>query len=216
MKVAILGTGAVGQSLAKGFADLGHQVIIGTRDAAADKAKAAVTAVGRNVTGATFADAAKQADIAVLATVWTGAENALKLAGADNLAGKLVIDVTNPLDLSAGTPRLAVGHSDSAGEQVQRWLPKSKVVKAFNIITAAHMVKPKIAGGPPTMFIAGNDAEAKQKVAEYLTAFGWEDIVDIGGIEGARLLEPLAMLWITYGFRTNTWTHAFRLLRAQA
>jgi hypothetical protein len=151
------------------------------------------------------------ADFALLAAAWSGTESALQLAGPANLAGKLVIDVTNPLDFSGGVPKLAVGHTTSAGELVQRWLPGAKVVKAFYIVTAAPMVRPQLPGGPPTMFIAGNDVGAKAQVLEILNRFGWESI-DIGGIEGARLLEPLAMLWITYGFQNNHWTHAFKLL----
>lgn len=211
MNVAILGTGIVGQTLAKGFIGLGHQVIVGTRDPAGDSARKALAAIGPNARAATFADAAKAADIAVLATVWDGTESAVRLAGADNLAGKLLIDATNPLDFSTGTPTLAVGHSTSAAEMIQTWLPQTKVVKAFNSVTATHMVQPKIAGGPPTMFIAGNDADAKKQVLDILAKFGW-DSIDIGALDGARLLEPLAMLWIRYAFQNQHWTHAFKLL----
>jgi predicted dinucleotide-binding enzyme len=109
-------------------------------------------------------------------------------------------------------PRLAVGHTDSAGEQVQRWLPDSHVVKAFNTVGNRHMVKPEFPDGPPDMFICGNDARAKQTVTDLLKAFGWP-VIDIGGIEGARYLEPLAMIWILYLLRTKTGDHAFKLLR---
>ena len=105
-----------------------------------------------------------------------------------------------------------LGHTDSGGEQVQRWLPGVNVVKAFNIVGHAHMVEPAFPGGPPDMFIAGNDADAKNTVTEILTAFGWSTI-DAGGIEGARLLEPLCILWVGYGLATGTWNHAFKLLR---
>jgi 8-hydroxy-5-deazaflavin:NADPH oxidoreductase len=105
-----------------------------------------------------------------------------------------------------------VGHSDSRGEQVQRWLPNARVVKAFNIVGHAHMVQPKFPGGPPDMFFCGNDAETKRTVAELLTAFGW-NAIDIGGIEGSRLLEPLCLLWVEYGVRSKSWDHAFKLLR---
>ncbi|MGI0036654.1 MAG: NADPH-dependent F420 reductase, partial [Nitrososphaera sp.] len=116
-------------------------------------------------------------------------------------------------DFSKGMPpRLAVGQTDSAGETVQRLLPQAKVVKAFNIVGNAHMVHPDFPGGPPTMFICGNDNEAKRTVEMILDSFGWE-IVDIGGIEGSRYLEALAMLWIAYYFRTNNADHAFKLLR---
>ena len=161
----------------------------------------------------TFADAAKFGDVVVLATSWSGTENALKLAGASSLAGKVVIDATNPLAFAPNAPpALAIGHTDSGGEQVQRWLPEARVVKAFNTIGHAHMFKPSFPGGPPDMFVCGNDADAKKTVTEICQAFGWP-VIDIGGIEGARLLEPICILWVLYGIRTNSWNHAFKLLR---
>ena len=136
------------------------------------------------------------------------------MADPVNMTGKIVIDTINPLDFSQGfPPQMAVGITDSAGEINQRLLPGAKVVKAFNIVGNPHMVHPDFPGGPPTMFICRNDEQAKKMVTEsILTPFGWETI-DIGGIEGARLLEPLAMLWITHYFRTGTGDHAFKLLK---
>ncbi|HEY8021782.1 MAG TPA: DNA-binding protein, partial [Thermoanaerobaculia bacterium] len=148
----------------------------------------------------------------VLATLFTAAEPAIRLAGPEHFSGKVLIDVTNPLDFSSGAPRLAVGHTDSAGEQIQRLLPQARVVKAFNIVGAPHMFRPQFPGGPPDMFYCGDDDAAKAQVREILEAFGWNPI-DIGGIEGSRLLEPLAMLWIEHGRRTSTWNHAFKLLK---
>jgi predicted dinucleotide-binding enzyme len=149
----------------------------------------------------------------VLATLWTGTENAIRLAGAKNFSGKVVIDVTNPLLYSPNElPRLALGHTDSGGEQVQRWLPDALMVKAFNTVGYAHMVDPAFPGGPPDMFMCGNDAGAKATVTGICTSFGWPTI-DIGGIKGARLLEPLCILWVAYGIRTGSWNHAFKLLR---
>ena len=138
----------------------------------------------------------------VLSTSWSGTANAIQLSDPNNFSGKVVIDTINPLDFSQGLPpRMAVGHTDSAAEINQRLLPNAKVVKAFNIVGNPHMFHPDFPGGPPTMFICGNDEEAKRMVIEsILTPFGWEDTIDIGGIEGARLLEPLAMLWITHYF----------------
>ena len=206
MKIGILGTGDVARALAKGFALTGHEVKFGTRDPSSDKAKP--------LSAVSFADAATFADLAVLATLWAGTENALRLAGPDRLAGKVVIDTTNALDFSQGPPpRLALGHTDSAGEQVQRWLPKARVVKAFNIVGNAFMVQPKFPDGVPDMFLCGNDAAAKQTVGDICAAFGWPPVIDLGGIEMSRYLEPLAMIWIVYGFKTNTWSHAFKLLR---
>lgn len=212
MKIGVLGTGDVGRALGTGFVQLGHEVKMGARDPNNEKAKAWVTQAGSRASAGTFADAARFADVTVVATLGTGTESALRLAGPDNFAGKVVVDATNPLDFSSGAPKLSVGHSDSRGEQVQRWLPKAQVVKAFNIVGHAHMVQPKFPGGPPDMFLCGNDAEAKRTVTELLAAFGWNTI-DIGGIEGSRLLEPLCLLWVAYGIRSKSWDHAFKLLR---
>jgi predicted dinucleotide-binding enzyme len=213
MKVGILGSGGVGQALGKGFADLGHDVKLGTRDPNQEKVKMWLAKTGPRVSAGSFAEAAAFGEILILATSWSGTESAIRLAEKKNVAGKVVIDVTNPLKIApGGPPTLALGHTDSGCEQVQRWLAESHVVKAFNIIGNTFMVNPQFPGGPPDMFICGNDARAKQKVTEILTAFGWSTI-DLGGIESSRYLEPLAMVWITYGFRTNTWTHAIKLLR---
>ena len=213
MRVGILGTGDVGRALGKGFAMLGHEVKMGSRDANNEKAKAWAAGVGERASVGTFADAARSCEMGVLATLWSGTESALSLAGEQNLAGKVLIDATNPLVFMEGKPpALALGHTDSGGEQVQRWSPKARVVKAFNTVGHAHMVKPQFPGGPPDMFICGNDAAAKNDVTAILTGFGWNTI-DMGGIESARLLEPLCVLWVLYGARTNTWNHAFKLLK---
>ena len=214
MKIGILGTGDVGKTLANAFLATGHQVMMGSRDAASEKALAWAKEAGAGSLASvgTFADAAKFADVVVLALLWSGAENALKLAGPENLAGKVVIDAMNPLNFGAQGLELAIGHTDSAGEQVQRWLPGARVVKAFNSVGYAQMFKPEFADGPPDMFICGNDDAAKKTVAEILMSFGWSTI-DIGGIEGSRLLEPLCMLWINYAMRSKSYSHAFKLLR---
>jgi predicted dinucleotide-binding enzyme len=213
MKVGILGSSAVGAALGRGFLAVGHEVRLGARNADNPRIVEWAQAGGERASAGTFADTARFADVAVLATGWSGTENALRLAGAENLAGKVVIDVTNPLVPSAGgPPGLALGHTDSAGEQVQRWLPGARVVKAFNIVGNPHMFRPDFSGGPPDMLICGNDESAKALVTEILTTFGWP-VIDIGGIEGARLLEPLAILWIACGLRTGSWDNAFKLLR---
>jgi hypothetical protein len=211
MRIGILGTGVVGQALGTGFAARGHDVMMGSREASNAKATSwAAKAKGK--TG-TFADAAKHGEVIVVATVWDGTENALQLAAAENLAGKVVIDATNPLVVEPGAPpRLALGHTDSGGEQVQRWIPDARVVKAFNMVGNAFMVNPDFECGPPDMFIAGNDAEAKQVVTKLLNDFGWKP-VDFGGIEGARLLEPLCIVWVTYGIVTGGWNHAIKMVK---
>lgn len=213
MKVGILGTGDVGKALGKAFIALGHEVKMGSREAGNGKAIEWASTSGINASTGTFADAVKFGDIVVLALLWSGTENALKLAGPQNFGGKVVIDATNPLVYEPGkTPALALGHTDSGGEQVQRWLPSAHVVKAFNTVGFAHMFKPDFPCGPPDMFIAGNDTAAKDSVTAILKDFGWATI-DTGGIEGSRLLEPLCILWVGYGISTGTWNHAFKLLR---
>jgi hypothetical protein len=213
MRIGIIGSGAVAQALGSGLAALGHDVKLGSREPSSDKMKSWLGKTGGKGSAGTFAEAATHAEVAVLATMWAGTENALKLAGTKNLAGKVVIDATNPLDFSQGAPpRLALAHTDSGGEQVQRWLPDARVVKAFNIVGNAHMVKPQFPGGPPDMFICGNDDGAKKTVTGICSALGWP-VIDLGGIEGARYLEPLAMVWIAHGFRSGTWNHAFKLLQ---
>lgn len=210
MDVGVIGSGVVGRALAKGFAGLGDRVKIGSRDP--HKLDEWVVEVGHGVTPGTVGEVAEFGELVVLATAGSGTQSALELAGPQRLAGKVVIDATNPLVYGDGPPGLAVGHTDSAGEQVQRWLPESKVVKAFNIVGNAHMVNPEFADGPPTMLIAGNDDDAKRVVTGILDRFGW-DTIDIGGIEGARVLEPLAILWVVCGIRQGSFDHAFKLLR---
>jgi predicted dinucleotide-binding enzyme len=214
MKIGILGSGDVGKALGAGFAVLGHDVMIGTREPSAEKVRAWLTKIGPKGSAGSFSEAAAFAEVAVVATLWDGTENALRLAGPQNLAGKVVIDTTNPLDFSGGPPpKLSVGHTDSAGERVQRWLPNARVVKAFNIVGNQHMFRPDFPGGPPDMFICGNDAAAKKTVAGVCTAFGWPEPIDLGGIEAARYLESLAMTWILAYFATRSGNHAFKLLR---
>src|SRR6202162_193988 len=211
--IGILGTGDVGQALGRGLVSLGHEVRMGSREAGNVKAQAWVSKTGERASAGTFADAAAFGEIVFLATIWSGTENALKLAGAKNLAGRVVVDVTNPLVFTPNAPpKLALGHTDSGGEQVQRWLPGARVVKVFNIVGNKHMVDPKFPGGPPTMFLCGNDASARAAATDVCKAFGWETI-DLGGIEGARLLEPMCILWVQYGAVSGTWSHAFKMLR---
>jgi predicted dinucleotide-binding enzyme len=212
MRIAMLGTGVVGQALGSGLIGLGHEVMMGSREAANEKARGWVKEAGAKASAGTFADAARFGELAVLATLWTGTESALRMAGPENLRGKIVVDATNPLDFSQGKPRLAVGFTDSGGEQVQRWLPGARVVKAFNTIGSHLMVHPKLAGGPPSMFVASDDESAKQTVLDISKQLGL-DPVDSGGLQASRYLEPICMLWVEYGFRTNGWGHAFKLLK---
>ncbi len=214
MKVGILGTGDVGKAIAKGFEGIGYDVMIGSRDAKSDKVLAAIKEVGAKASAGTFSEAAKFGDIIAICTLGAATENAITLAGTDNFSGKVVIDVTNPLDFSKGMPPgLTVGHTDSAGEQIQRLLPKAHVVKALNIVGNPDMINPDFPDGPPDMFICGNDGDAKKKVIEILNGFGWSSVIDIGGIEGSRVLEPMTILWVLYGVKTGGWRHAFKMIK---
>ena len=212
MKVGILGSGDVGIQLANGFLALNHKVKIGTRD----QSKQNITnwlEQNSNASTGSFEETAAFGDIIIVATLWAATPDVINLSNKNNFTGKTVIDVTNPLDFSKGMPpTLSIGHTDSAGETVQRLLPQAKVVKAFNTVGNAHFYHPNFPGGPPTMFICGNDSESKKQVTSILKDFGWETL-DTGGIEASRLLEPLAMIWILHYFKTNTGNHAFKLLR---
>ncbi len=209
MNIGILGSGDVGRTLGAGFAAGGHDVRLGTRSPDRDDLQTWASDTGATVT--TFNDAAAFGHILVLAVGWDGVENAIRLAGRDHFAGKTILDATNPLDFSDGTLRLAVHGEDSSGERVQAWLPDAHIVKCFNTVGADQMVNPELEGGPPTMFIAGNDDGAKKTAAEVLDAFGWE-AVDLGGIEMSRHLDALAIIWITHAMRAKSRNHAFKLL----
>jgi predicted dinucleotide-binding enzyme len=214
MKVGVLGTGDVGRVLATGFVSRGHEVKLGTRDPGQEKVKAWVAKNGTKATAGTFEETAKFGELLVLATLWDATPAIIQMAKPESFSGKVVIDTTNPLDFSKGAPpKLSVGGTNSAGEEVQRLLSKARVVKAFNSIGNAHMVDPKFPGGPPDFFLAGNDAPAKKQVTDIAHDFGWSNIVDLGGIESARYLEPLAMVWILEFFRTGNGNHAVTMVR---
>ncbi|MCC6750688.1 MAG: NADPH-dependent F420 reductase [Deltaproteobacteria bacterium] len=213
MRIGVLGTGDVGRVLGAAFVTLGHEVKLGARAANNEKAAAWVKELGPKASAGTFADAAAFGELLVLATLGAANKAVLEAAGAANCRGKVVIDTTNPLDFSQGMPpRLAVGHTDSGGEEVQRLLPGALVVKAFNTVGNAHMFRPSFPGGPPDMFICGDDASAKGRVSELLREFGW-GVIDLGGIECSRYLEPMCLTWVLYGLRSGSWNHAFKLLK---
>ena len=212
MKFAVLGSGQVGRSLGAGLIRHGHEVLMGSRDPDAAHVAGWAAEVGERGTAVSYEQAAAEADVACLVTAWSGTENALNLAGAANLAGKIVIDVTNPFGPGPSGPALVIGHDDSAGEQVQRWLPGSRVVKTWNTVNHALMIDPQVPGGPGDMFLCGNDDEAKRTVSDLLRECGWPPI-DAGSIDAARMLEPLALLWVTYAIRHGSGDHAFKLLR---
>lgn len=216
MKIGILGSGEVGLQLGKGCIDLGHHVMIGTRNHEKKELQEWLenSSHKENAFIGTFAEASAFGELIILSTLWSGTENAIDLAIPTNFKDKIVVDTTNPLDFSnPSSPKLSVGFDRSAGEIVQSILNDSNVVKGFNIVGNPHMVKPNFPGGPPTMFICGNSDEAKQIVIEKLMIpFGWETI-DLGTIDKSRLLEPLAMIWISYFLKTGTGDHVFKLLK---
>lgn len=212
MKIGILGSGEVGCALAEGLGRHGHQVMLGTRDPKQERIQEWTRATG--APAGTLDETAAFGELLILATPWSGTENAIQLAGSRNFAGKILIDVTNPLAFGSGAPTLALGHTDSGGEQVQRWLPEAKVVKCFNIVGSTLMIDPKLPGGPPDMFYCGDDEGARKSVGDLVRSVGW-DAIDLGGIASSRYLEPMAMAWVVHGFRTNTWSHAYKLLKGE-
>lgn len=213
MKVAVLGSGAVGQVLADGFLKHGHAVARGTRSP--EKLAAWKDKAGAKASAASFGDAVKDADLVVLAVKGSAAEEVVRLAGPGALAGRTVIDTTNPI--TDAPPSNGVLHyfttlEESLMERLQRLAPGARFVKAFSCVGNTLMVNPDFGGEKPTMFICGDDAGAKQQVQGVLSQFGWE-WEDIGGVEGARAIEPLCILWCAPGFQRNQWSHAYRVLR---
>jgi hypothetical protein len=226
MQMAVLGTGMVGRALAARLVELGHEVIVGTRDVRATMARTDVDAMGNppfrvwaeanpRVKVASFAEAAGPSEIIVNATSGDSSIAALTAAGEANLAGKVLLDVANPLDYSAGMPpTLFVKDTDSLGEQIQREFPAAKVVKALNTMNAYLMADPKqLAGGDFSVFLAGDDADAKAKVTDLLRSFGHTDVIDLGDITTARGPEMLLPLWIRLWNALSTPMIGFKIVR---
>ena len=212
MKVGVLGSGDVAKTLASGFLKHGHQVTLGSRTP--DKLNDWAAANPSGKTG-NFATAAQFGDLVVLAVKGTAAWEALRRAGEENLAGKPIIDACNPImdaPPTNGVLKFFTTMNESLMEQLQKQFPDAHLVKAFNSVGAAFMIDPQFDGSKPTMFICGNDAEAKKTVTGILDQFGWE-MSDMGGAEAARAIEPLCMLWCIPGFLRNEWGHAFKLLK---
>jgi hypothetical protein len=213
MKIGILGSGTVGQTLGAGFLKHGHQVKLGTRSPDSGEIKKWLAATN-GATAGTFAEAAKFGELIVLAVKGTIVDSAIKLSGPDNFSGKTLLDATNPIADAPpvnGVLQFFTGPNESLGEKIQAQLPQARVVKAFNSVGAGRMINPHFEQGTPTMFLCGNDPAAKSQVSDVIRQFGWEPY-DVGGINAARALEPLCMLWCIPGFTKNQWTHAFKLL----
>lgn len=211
MRIGIMGSGGVAQTLASGFIRHGHEPMLGTRNRAKLEAWGAQNPKG--ALGSTV-DAAMFGELLVLAVKGAAAADVLRAAGVANLAGKVIIDTTNPIadaPPSNGVLKYFTTLDDSLMEQLQREFAGARFVKAFNSVGNASMVNPAFKGGTPTMFICGNDGAAKKTVTGILDAFGWET-EDMGAVEAARAIEPLCMLWCIPGFLRQNWTHAFKLL----
>lgn len=211
-KIGVLGSGDVAQALAKGFTRHGYEVMAGSRSP--EKLTWAPQLGAR--TG-TFAEAAAFGEILVLAVTGRAALDALALAGADRLAGKVVIDATNPIAAEPpenGVLRYFTGPNESLMERLQGRFPEARFVKAFNSVGNEFMVDPKFAGGRPTMFICGDDSEAKAVVSRILDQFGWQ-AEDMGSVTSARAVEALCQLWCIRGLLRGEWNHAFALFKKE-
>jgi predicted dinucleotide-binding enzyme len=225
MNIAVLGTGMVGQAIAARLDDLGHTVVVGTRDPEATSARTEPDGMGNppfsawqaghpGVGLATFADAAAGAELIVNASSGAASLDVLGLAGADNLAGKVLVDIANPLDFSQGfPPTLSVKDTDSLGEQIQRAFPETKVVKTLNTLTASLMVAPASLGESTSVFVSGDDAQAKATVVALLETFGHDDVIDLGALETARGTEMLLPVWLRLMGALGTGTFNFKIVR---
>lgn len=200
MKIGILGSGMVGKTLGTKLGSVGHQVMMGSRSANSEAGQEWLRSVGGKAQCGTFADAAGFGEIVINCTNGANSVTALRQAGATNLRGKILIEASNPLDFSKGMPpTLTICNTDSLGEQVQRELPETKVVKALNTVNCAVMVQPSLAPGDHQLFICGNDSGAKREVIARLGEwFEWkkENIIDLGDIKGARTMEMYLPLWL--------------------
>jgi predicted dinucleotide-binding enzyme len=214
MKIGIIGSGIVGRTLGNAFLQEGYEVKLGSRNPSKEEV---VKWKSENTTGLTgnFTETAEFADIIVLAVSGLIASDAIKLAGKNNFSGKIVIDTTNPISAEPPTDAVVKFFTDfneSLMEKLQHVVPDAKLVKAFNIIGSAVMYKPSFIDAKPSMFICGNDPDAKKTVSAILEKFGHEP-EDMGVAAAARAIEPLAILWCIPGFINNDWYHAFKLLK---
>lgn len=212
-KVGIIGSGVVGQALAKGFIKHGYKVMIGTNNAS--KHDELIKSTDGRAHIGSFEEVAIFGEIIVLATKGSAAQSALEMAGLENLKGKTIIDTNNPIADAPpinGVLQFFTNLNDSLMERLQKFAPQSNFVKAFSCVGNVFMVNPDFGDSKPTMFICGNNAKAKTEVTEILDKFGWET-EDMGAVEAARAIEPLCILWCIPGMTKNSWSHAFKLLK---
>lgn len=211
-KVGILGSGVVAKVLGQGFMSLGYSVMLGSRDP--HKLEEWKAQAGEGAQTGSFKEAAAFGDLIILAVKGSAAMNALHMAGTETIAGKIIIDTTNPIADAPpvdGVLQFFTGPNESLMEQLQDAFVHARFVKAFNSVGNAQMIHPKYAEGKPTMFICGNDEAARGEVAAILQSLDW-DVADMGKAAAARAIEPLCQLWCIPGFLKNEWTHAFKLL----
>jgi predicted dinucleotide-binding enzyme len=216
MRIGVLGTGIVGRTLAGKLVELGHEVRMGSRSAGNENAVAWAQEAGDGASEGTFADAAEFGELLINATGGKVALDALGMAGAENLAGKVLIDVSNSLDFGdGGPPVIGVSVDDSLGERIQAAFPDAKVVKALNTMNASLMVAPGSLDERTNVFVCGNDDAAKAQVLELLETFGWlsGDIVDLGDISAARGAELYVALWVRLMGALGTPAFNLRLVR---
>jgi len=215
MRIGILGTGTVGQTIGTRLVQLGHDVKLGSRSAANEKAAKWVGGAGDHATQGTFADAAVFGEMVFNCTGGMVSIDVLNQAGAENLKGKPLVDVSNPLDFSRGfPPTLSVCNTDSVAEQIQRTFPDARVVKALNTMTAALMVNPAAVPGSHDLFLCGNDADAKARVTELLRSFGWPGVLDLGDLTAARGMEMILPIWLRLMGTLKTPMFNFHIARA--
>jgi predicted dinucleotide-binding enzyme len=198
MRIGILGTGDVGSRLATKLVSLGHEVKMGSRSASGGKGADWANANGPRASAGTFTDAAQFGELVFNCTQGSASLEALRLAGRQNLSGKVLVDVANPLDFSRGMPpSLTVCNTDSLAEQIQREFPEARVVKALNTMRNELMVDPGLVPGEHDTFVCGNDAQAKAKVIDILHSFGWKSPIDVGDVKAARGLEMMLPIWVS-------------------
>lgn len=215
-KIAVLGTGMVGNVIGSKLIQLGYSVMMGSRTANNEKALAWAAANGANASAGTFADAAKFGELVFNCTKGEAALDILKSAGVENFNGKTIIDISNPLDFSKGMPPSLIPawtNTNSLGEEIQKLLPQANVVKTLNIVNCEVMVDAKRSGGDPTMFMSGNNAAAKDEVKSILQQFGWSDIIDLGDISTARGTEMMLPVWVRTWMATGNGHFAFKIVR---